>query len=361
MKQDVTEDFSQWATSHPKVISLANVVKTMPQVNIQQQSDLNGAHCVEELIGSSPMMGKVRDLIRQAARSDVTVLITGENGTGKELIAQSLHYAGPRSSKPLVAVNCAAMTETLIESEIFGHERGAFTGATSRRRGKFEQAHGGSIILDEIGDMSLTTQAKMLRVLQERSFQRVGGEDKINVDVRVICATNHNLDAAVHQGTFRMDLLYRVNRMVIEVPPLRERLCDIPELTQRFIAVGISSGEHVARGISEVALSALCAHNWPGNIRELQNAIERALIVCDEDQIQLNHLPPAVLCPSVPIPSQTNENIAAHSLVKAVTEYERAMITAALERSDWNKTRAAVALQVTRRMLSYKMEKLEIE
>jgi DNA-binding NtrC family response regulator len=288
------------------------------------------------------------------------VLITGESGTGKELVARALHYAGPRVARSFVDVNCAALTETLIESELFGHEKGAFTSAISRRRGKFEQADGGTLFLDEIGDMPVATQAKMLRVLQERSFQRVGGEEKISVNVRVICATNHDLEQAMQKGTFRMDLFYRINMFVIEVPPLRERLSDVPELASHFLAIAHRAGKYQVEGISQEALAALCQHNWPGNVRELHNAIERALTVCKEEEIQPYHLPPAVLRKSPPL-THANGHSENQNMVEAVEQFERAMIFAALEKNYWNKTQAASALGVTRRILAYKMQNLGIE
>ena len=349
------------------VVSLANAVKIMRQQQdlTKLRSDVKEAYRLEHMIGSSPAMAKVRDLIRQAAPTDATALIMGESGTGKELVARALHYSSARVSRPFVDVNCAALTETLIESELFGHERGAFTSAISRRRGKFEQANGGSIFLDEIGDMPLSTQAKMLRVLQERSFQRVGGEEKINVNVRVICATNQDLEEAVKNSRFRMDLFYRINLFVIDVPPLRDRKSDIPELARHFLNLASHSHKYNAETISDAALAALCAHDWPGNVRELQNAIERALTVCNEEEIQTHHLPPAVLRvvepPSQAIASTATTSIGNKGLIEAVEQFERAIITAALEKSDWNKTHAAMSLGVTRRILSYKMQNLGID
>lgn len=347
------------------IVSLANAVKIFRQQQdlTQLRSELKEAYRLEHMIGSSPVMDRLRDLIRQAASRDSTVLIVGESGTGKELVARALHYASDRVGKPFIDVNCAALTETLIESELFGHERGAFTSAISRRRGKFEQAHGGTLFLDEIGDMPLSTQAKMLRVLQERAFQRVGGDEKIVVNVRVICATNHNLEEAVKQGQFRMDLLYRINPLVIEVAPLRERIADIPELARHFVTAADRSRKYRAEAISEAAIERLCAHTWPGNVRELQNAIERALTVCDQEEIQPSHLPPAVLHSTAAPPTTaapTSDTSTTDNLVEAVEQFERAMICAALEKCNWNKTRAATALGITRRILSYKMQNLGI-
>ena len=347
------------------IVSLANASKLARQQQdlVKLRTELKDTYKLEHMIGSSPAMEQVRGLIRQAAPSEATVLIAGESGTGKELVARALHYASPRLGRAFVDVNCAALTETLIESELFGHERGAFTSAVSRRRGKFEQANGGSIFLDEIGDMPLPTQAKMLRVLQERSFQRVGGEEKINVNVRVICATNHNLEEAVKRGLFRMDLFYRINLIVIDVPPLRGRKSDIPELARHFLAVASRTGKHLAQEISDSALTALCAHDWPGNVRELQNAIQRAVTVCNEKEIQPSHLPPAVLCVSQPAQPALRQNasLGNKGLIEAVEEFERGIITAALEKCEWNKTHAAMKLGVTRRILSYKMQNLGID
>ena len=347
------------------VVSLANALKMLRQ---QQdlailRSELNETYKLEHIIGSAPAMDKVREMIRQAAPSDATVIILGESGTGKELVARALHYSSPRVAKPFVDVNCAALTDSLIESELFGHERGAFTSAISRRRGKFEQANGGSIFLDEIGDMPLSTQAKILRVLQERTFQRVGGEEKISVNVRVICATNRDLEQAVQSGAFRSDLLYRVNTFAIDVPPLRERLADVPELARHFFAVGMRSGKYPARSISDSALAALCEHRWPGNVRELQNAIERALMICRDDEIQVSHLPPSILSgkPEELQPAQTAVINSNQNLVEAVEAFERSMILDALEKCDWNKTQAARHLGVTRRILSYKITTLGID
>ncbi len=346
------------------VVSLANAVK----ISRQQQdltllrSELKETYRLEHMIGTTPGMMQVRQLIREAAPRDATVLITGESGTGKELVARALHYSSNRVGKPFVDVNCAALTETLIESELFGHERGAFTSAIARRRGKFEQANGGSLFLDEIGDMPLSTQAKMLRVLQERNFQRVGGEEKISVNVRVICATNRDLEEAVRNNTFRMDLFYRINLFVIAVPPLRERAADIPELARHFLALGARSGKYTAQSISESALAAMRNHRWPGNVRELQNAMERAMMVCHESEIRPEHLPPAILNHPAAAPAPNHPaSVTSHNLVEAVEQFERHMILSALEKCDWNKSKAARDLGVTRRILSYKMNNLGID
>jgi DNA-binding NtrC family response regulator len=363
MKHEVTEIHRKPIVLQNNVVSLANAVKPPRQYHeeVRPWSNMEETQGLKDLISNASTMVHVRDLIRQAAPSDVTVLIRGESGTGKELVAKALHYASSRNGKPFVDVNCAALTETLVESELFGHERGAFTGANSRRRGKFEQAHGGTLFLDEIGDMSPTTQAKMLRVLQERSFQRIGGEEKINVDVRVVCATNHNLEEAIKQGAFRMDLFYRINMIVIEVPPLRHRLSDVPELARHFVARANRSGQCRAREISDAAFEALCGYNWPGNVRELQNAIERAVTICNEEQIQPSHLPPAVLRHSALLAPQRSNDLGSWNFLEAVEQFQRNFILAALERCAWNQTHTSNTIGVTRRILSYKMRSLGIK
>jgi len=341
------------------LVSIANALKLSTQQNeiARLRADVSEAYSPEQLVGSSPAMDRVRQHIRRAASSEATVLIYGESGTGKELVARALHAAGPRVAGPFVDVNSAALAETLLESELFGHEKGAFTSAVSRRRGKFEQADGGTIFLDEIGDMPLPTQAKMLRVLQERSFQRVGGDERINVNVRVICATNRNLEDDARNGTFRKDLFYRINTFVIEIPPLRERVADIPELARHFLARTNRTEKRQVQGISAAAMEALCSHPWPGNIRELQHAIERGVLVCDADEIQPDHLPPAVLREQV-APAPAGE---AQGLIEAVERMERSMILAAMDRNSWVKARAARALGITERILAYKMNNLGIE
>lgn len=243
----------------------------------------------DTLIGRSAAMQHVYKLIGRIADSDATVLITGESGTGKEVVARTLHRSSPRRSKPFVAVNCAALPETLLESELFGHEKGSFTGAMARRKGRFEQATEGIIFLDEIGEMSQATQKKLLRVLQDYTFERVGGNVTITADVRVIAATNRNLEQAVADGLFREDLYYRLNVISIHLPPLRERKDDIPLLVQHFLSKKSSSGDEPAR-IGEDALAYLMEHHWPGNIRQLENAIERAVVLAQNKVIGIEHL-----------------------------------------------------------------------
>jgi len=302
----------------------------------------------DRLIGKSKKMREVYLLIKKASENDATVLIRGESGTGKELVAQVIHQTSIRAKKPFVTVNCAALPETLLESELFGYEKGAFTGATQRRIGKFEQANHGSIFLDEIGDMTLTTQAKLLRVLQEKEIYRLGGNERILVDVRIIAATHQNLERMVEEGKFRNDLYYRLNVFPITVPPLRERKEDIPELVNHFLK------ETAASGISNSALALLMDYDWPGNVRELQNAIERASIVC-EGIIEEKDLPPNVrggdrLVHPFELPE---EGI-------VLDDLEKNLIEQALEKARGNKTRAAQLLGITRRRLYSLMERFHI-
>jgi two-component system nitrogen regulation response regulator NtrX len=237
----------------------------------------------DQLIGQSRAINEVRNIIRQAAGSDARIMITGENGTGKELVAREIHRKSERSEKPFVEVNCAAIPDNLIESELFGHEKGSFTGAVQQRRGKFELADGGSLFLDEVADMSLSAQAKVLRVIQEMTFQRIGGENTIEVDVRIIVATNKDIQEEVRHGRFREDLFFRLNVIPVTVPPLRERPEDVPLLLTHFLKE--FSGEGTARRFSEEALEYLQLHNWPGNVRELKNFVERISIMSSAEEI----------------------------------------------------------------------------
>jgi len=302
----------------------------------------------DRLIGKSKKMREVYLLIKKASENDATVLIRGESGTGKELVAQVIHQTSVRAEKPFVTVNCAALPETLLESELFGYEKGAFTGATQRRIGKFEQANHGSIFLDEIGDMTLTTQAKLLRVLQEKEIYRLGGNERILVDVRIIAATHQNLERMVEEGKFRNDLYYRLNVFPITVPPLRERKEDIPELVNHFLK------ETAAGGISNSALALLMDYDWPGNVRELQNAIERAAIVCD-GIIEEKDLPPHIRSGDRQIhPFELpDEGV-------VLDDLEKNLIQQALEKAGGNKTRAAQLLGITRRRLYSLMERFHI-
>lgn len=313
------------------------------------RSELTKKH--EEMIGESQAFMAVRSLIRQVAPTNVTVLITGESGTGKEVAAVALHRSSARHEGPFVAVNCAALPEHLLESELFGHERGAFTGATSRKLGRFQLADRGTIFLDEIAEMSPTMQAKLLRVLQDQTFERVGGTETLQVDIRIIAATNRNMDEAVRKGEFREDLYYRLNVIKIHLPPLRERPTDIPILAHHFLARFRTLYRET--GIHPAAMTLLQHYHWPGNIRELQNVIERALILAHGGQITPDHLPKELQTPKETRPVQfelPEEGV-------ALEEVEKQLIIQALEKSGGNQTRAAALLHITRATLLYRMQK----
>lgn len=276
-------DFIEKPLSLDRVLTIvANALEvgSLREENRELRSRLAEA---DQITGQSPRINQVREVVRQAAGSDARILITGENGTGKELVAREIHRRSERAEGPFVEVNCAAIPDTLIESELFGHEKGAFTGAFSQRRGKFEQADGGTLFLDEVADMSLAAQAKVLRAIQEMAFQRIGGEKTIHVDVRLIVATNKDIQEEVRAGNFREDLFFRLNVIPIEVPPLRERIEDIPLLVTHFLSLYTSDDE--PRRFSEEAIARLCEHSWPGNVRELKNFVERISIMCGSEVI----------------------------------------------------------------------------
>lgn len=304
-----------------------------------------------KMVGQSDAMKEVALLIRQVAKTNATVLITGESGTGKEVAAVEIHKASDRADKPFVAVNCAALPEQLLESELFGHEKGAFTGATSKKKGRFEIADKGTIFLDEIGEIPISMQVKLLRVLQERSFERLGGTETIQVDVRIIAATNSALSTAIANGTFREDLYYRLNVMRISLPPLRSRKEDIPLLVNHFL--GKLDPSHNKK-ISPEAMKILTHYNWPGNIRELQNALERALIVCQGAEIQPVHLPRELL-DRLEENSSPILNLPESGL--SLEELEKHLIIKALEKHNNNQTKAAKYLGISRPTLLYRMQK----
>jgi DNA-binding NtrC family response regulator len=308
------------------------------------------------LIGASPEMRKIYSIVEQAAPTSASVLITGESGTGKELIAQTIHQLSPRSSFPFVAINCAAIPETLLESEIFGHEKGAFTGAADRRQGCFELADRGTLFLDEIGEMTPATQVKLLRVLQERKFRRLGGRVEQSVDVRVIAATNVDPLEAVQKGKLREDLYYRLNVFSFRLPPLRERKEDLPLLVQAFINEFNNRNQKSIAAIDQSAMRLLERHNWPGNVRELRNVIERATILSPGPFIELKHLPPS-LCDEPPVQTQPQVALAPGITVE---EAERRLIMMTLEHTRDNKTRAAEILGISLKTLHNKLNKLRL-
>jgi two-component system NtrC family response regulator len=295
-------------------------------------------------------MQEVLSLVRRAAPSDATVLIRGESGTGKELIARAIHAASGRAAGPFVAVNCAALPETLIESELFGHEKGAFTGAQSARQGRFEAAHGGSLFLDEIGDLPLHVQVKLLRVLQERQIERLGSNRAIPVDVRLLAATHRDLEALVRGGRFRDDLYYRINVVTIALPPLRERRQDIPPLLDRFLERFAAVNGKPIRGLTREAREALLRYDYPGNVRELENIVERAVVLTRDDVIGAGDLPLGVKESEKPAPND-------RTLPAAVEGLERRMIRDALSEAGGVQTRAAELLGISERVLRYKLRK----
>ena len=325
-----------------------------------------GGDTVFELLGHSAPMEKLRQLIRQIARTQATVLIQGESGTGKELVAQALHNKSPRSSAPLIKVNCPAIPENLIESEFFGHEKGAFTGALNKREGRFELAHGGTILLDEISEISPGVQAKLLRVLQEREFERVGGNRTIKVDVRVIATTNRRLEQSVQRKEFREDLFFRLNVVPIYVPPLRERRQDILFLAENFLSWYARKHGCAARRFADDCESTLLSHHWPGNVRELQNVIERAVIMTgDSPVVEASHfclvgVPLESTSPAPPAPaSPAISSAVAAAEFPPLHELEKRHIFAALERCHNNRTQAAKVLDISVRTLRNKLHEYE--
>jgi DNA-binding NtrC family response regulator len=324
-------------------------------------SQLRSRYRFESIVGTSPRLREVLELVDRVADSDSTVLITGESGTGKELIARAIHFHSRRADRMFVTVNCGAIPEELLESELFGHVRGAFTNAVSHRDGRFAIADNGTLFLDEIGDMSPNLQVKLLRVLQDRTFEPVGSSKPITVNVRVLAATNQNLEVAIRERRFREDLFYRLNVIPIEVPPLRERREDIPLLVQHFLeATSQEKGKRMP-GISREALDRLCAHDWPGNVRELENLIERLVILGGEGEIQAADLPPEYRggpAPPPPAPDPTQGSV---DFRVAVEGYEASLIRWALEQSRGNRTHAAQLLGLNRTTLLEKLKKKRLE
>ncbi|QSQ08730.1 Regulatory protein AtoC [Koleobacter methoxysyntrophicus] len=309
------------------------------------------------IIGESPKIKEIKDLIIKIANSQASVLLTGESGTGKEMFARAIHMCSKRKNKPFVAINCAALPQTLLESELFGYEKGAFTGALKQKKGKFEQANEGTIFLDEIGEMNIQTQSKLLRVLQEREYERVGGLETIKIDIRVITATNRDLEEAIKAGDFREDLYYRINVIPIHIPPLRERREDIPLLAEYFLKKFNVDYKKNIELISMEVIDIFMEYDWPGNIRELKNVIERAVAIAepDVDILMPHHLRPQLICP------KKEKDLLEIQDGLSLAEFEKYYIYNTLKKVNWNKSKAAQILGINRQTLYNKMRELSIE
>ena len=318
----------------------------------QLKQELADSTSLKEMIGKSAAMQKVQELIRKVAPSRASVLITGESGVGKELVANAIHNLSPRKDKSFIKVHCAALSETLLESELFGHEKGAFTGAEKIQKGRFELAHGGTIFLDEIGEINPSVQIKILRVLQEKKFERVGGEQTIEVDVRIVAATNRNLEEEVRAGRFREDLYYRLNVVHIQVPPLRERKDDIPLLMSSFLDEFNRETGKAIKGLNGKAKAAMFRYAWPGNIRELRNCMESAVVMCSDDEISLQDLPPSV---SAAAGTASADDSVSVPLGVTLDEADRLVIEANLAANRGNKSRTAEVLGIGRKTLQRKL------
>ncbi|HEX9619424.1 MAG TPA: sigma-54 dependent transcriptional regulator [Polyangiaceae bacterium] len=331
------------------VLERAHERSRLRRETAELREQLRDRYRFDNLIGSSPEMQQVFKSVAQIAPSRATVLLTGESGTGKELVAAAIHHNSPRAKGPFVRLHCAALAETLLESELFGHERGAYTGAERRREGRFEQAHTGTLFLDEIGEISASIQVKLLRALQEREFERVGGNQTLKVDVRVIAATNRNLKELVAAGKFREDLFYRLNVINIKLPALRERRSDVPALAQYFLRRFATENGKSVEQFSDATLNLLTRYDWPGNVRELENVIERAVVLTDASTLEPQHLPPDLGVVSTrsaapPIPGST------------MAEIERYAILQTVEAAGGSTTKAAQMLGISVRKVQYKLQ-----
>ncbi|MFH1230313.1 MAG: sigma-54 dependent transcriptional regulator, partial [Planctomycetota bacterium] len=332
------------------IVAHQSVVKE----NVALRKELAKKYQFEELVGKSPKIQQVFDLIRTVAKSNATVLIQGETGTGKELVAKAVHAESMRHTEPFISLNCAALPESLLESELFGHEKGSFTGAIAQKKGKFELAHGGSIFLDEIGDISPNIQVHLLRVLQEKEFSRVGGNEIIKVDVRIITSTNRDLKKRVEEGNFREDLYYRLNVIPINIPSLRERTEDIPLLAHYFLKKYNTENNKNIRDFFPTVMDFFMKYNWPGNVRELENAIEYSVVLVQGNLIQLEQLPPALK------KFYSREIIPSTGNIRTLEEVEKQYIIKILEETNWNYTHTAKTLSISRSTLHHKIKEYNI-
>jgi len=342
------------------VVSRALATQALEKEVKYLREEIDKSFGFENIIGRSKVMEDIFKIVRQIADSKSTVLIMGESGTGKELISRAIHYNSNRRNSPFVTINCAAIPDTLIESELFGHEKGAFTNAIERKLGRFEVAHQGTLFLDEIGELSLTTQAKILRFLEEKEFTRVGGSKTIKVDVRLITATNKDLTQLLKKGSFREDLYYRINVVPVLIPPLRERREDIPLLLDYFVRKFNQENNKSVKGVSKEALELIMNYEWPGNVRELENLTERVIALTSNEYIQANELPFSLI--NISKINGLKEYIlnGKVSFLKAEEEFERGIILDALKRTNYVQSHAAEILGISRRILKYKMDKLGI-
>jgi len=342
------------------VVEKALRYRYLERENILLRRQLRKKYRFENFVGDSEPIQKVFELIEKVSDTDSTVLITGESGTGKELIAKAIHYNSDRRDNPMVVINCGAIPEELLESELFGHEKGAFTGAHKSRIGRFELADGGTIFLDEIGDMSPNLQVKLLRVLQEQKFERVGSTRTIQTDIRIIAATNQDLIGAANNGTFREDLYYRLNVIPIEVPPLRERRSDILLLVDFFLKKFNEEKQKHTKGFTPETMDTLIQYDWPGNVRELENLVERVVILTNSDEIGLDDLPESVR-EDVRAIESAETTIPKHGFDNAVEEYEKKLILKALDETNWVKAKAAKLLNMNRTTLIEKIKKKKLQ
>jgi DNA-binding NtrC family response regulator len=344
------------------IVEKALKFKNLEEENIRLRKELKGKYHYKNIVGTSQAIKKIYDLIEKVSDTDGTVLITGASGTGKELIARSIHYNSQRSDKPLVVINCGAVPEALLESELFGHEKGAFTGAYKKRIGRFELANGGTVFLDEIGEMSPALQIKLLRVLQEQQFERVGGTKTLHVDLRFIAATNKNLTTAINMEKFREDLYYRLNVIPIKVPSLKQRRSDIPLLIDFFLKKFQKTKDKKITGFSQSAMDSLWTYEWPGNVRELENVIKRLTILCEGPVVNMDDLPENIRDVSGTARSEEEVILGDDlNLNEAVQDYEKRIILEALEKTNWVKSKAAKLLNINRTTLVAKIKKQNIE
>lgn len=346
------------ATLVAQAVKLNKLVESdrrqLSEENLRLRQELKTHFNIDNMVGTSNAMKQIYRLVEQVADSNATVLIRGESGTGKDLVAHAIHYNSSRANKPFVKVNCTALPETLLESELFGHEKGAFTGATERKIGRFEKANGGTIFLDEIGDFSMNLQVKLLRIIQFKEFERVGGIDTLKSNVRIIVATNKNLEEQIKEKLFREDLYYRINVFPIFLPPLRERKDDIMLLADYFLEQFAKENNKRITRISTPAIEMLTSYHWPGNVRELENCIERAVLLCNDDVIRSEHMPPSLQI------IKKSESTSNRSLTEIIENKEKELIVDSLKKFNGQQRKAAKELGLTERILGYKIKKYGI-